>query len=131
MNLTIDKDKLPKGSSYVLKTSVLQKVIEESGVDLNINLIYCGPPSKMPIFEVHFWLPNANVSYDRFYIRTGFVQSKHRKKISDLVNLIVLPEFIKWASYLVNLPINSTERKQELMFVAEYYEQTGLTINES
>ena len=118
--MLVEKDKLPKGFSYALKTSKLEEAINEANIETDLHLIYCGPPSKMPLFAVEFWLPNQNVEYDRFYIRSGVVESGNRKTVEGIVNSKVIPSFIDWALDIISLPINSTKRVHGARFIAEY-----------
>src|SRR5688500_16704966 len=101
MNFTIEKPKLKKGLSYALKTSILKDAIEESGIDCNIDLNYWSPYDihvGETILECHYWLPNENVDYDRFYVRAGTVKSENRKVAQELLKEKVIPKFIDWIS---------------------------------
>jgi hypothetical protein len=119
MRFTIEKPKLQKGLSYALKTSILKEAIEATGIDCNIDLDYWNPyriPVGETILECHYWLPNENVDYDRFYIRAGTVKSENRKIAQELLKDEVIPQFIDWLSKIKSLPENSTKLKHNMYF---------------
>lgn len=102
--MKIDKDKLPKGLTYPLKSSLFSELLEAAGIRANVHLIFS---MNHESFEASYWLPNENVKYDRFYIRTGPVESEESIKAREYMESNAIPEFIKWASYLFSLPSNS------------------------
>jgi hypothetical protein len=125
MKFEVEKPKIQNGLSYVLKTSMLKDAVEATGLDLNIHLIYWNPyriPIGETILECHYWLPNENVDYDRFYIRAGTVKSENRKIAETLLKEEVLPKFIDWIKDLKSLPKNSTKLKNNLYFNAIFRE---------
>ena len=111
--MDIEKSKLPKDLSYPLKSSVLENSLESAGIDVNIHLLYKG---SHQFFEAFYWLPNENVDYDRFYIRTGAVKSSDVRKAKAYMENQVIPEFIKWANEIVKLPNNSPKLQEKLHF---------------
>lgn len=111
MKFDIEKPKTRKGLSYVLKTSMLKDILDANNIDCNIHLIYWTPrniPIGETILECHYWLPNKNVDYDRFYIRAGTVKSESRKVAEKLMKEQVLPKFIDWILHIKSLPATST-----------------------
>jgi hypothetical protein len=121
--MTIEKPKLPKGLSYALKTSILQEAIESAGLDCHINLNYW-TPQKVPggdtILECFYWLPNANVDHDRFYIRAGSIKSEQRKTAENLLREKVIPVFIKWMKKIKSFPPDSPRLRHNLYFNAVF-----------
>ena len=112
--MEIEKSKLPKGLSYPLKSSALAGALESAGIFVNVHLIYCINNS---LFEAFYWLPNANVEHDRFYIRTGSVSSQSSANAKNHIESVVIPEFIEWANYILSLPSNSPILQSKPHFV--------------
>lgn len=114
MNLIVEKPKTWKGLSYVLKTSVLEKALIEAGLDCYVQLVYWTPKqdhkTHCSIIEAHYWYPNNNVPYYRFYIRAGVVPSNERENVEALLSNEVLPKLIQWMQRRVNEDLNSTKR---------------------
>ena len=115
--MKIEKQKLPKGFSYALKTSMIERAFQENNITINTNLIYS---FSEIFFDAHFWIPNKNVDYYRFYIRAGHVQSGRRKEAMMFMQKTVIPEFIEWAKELVSLPENSTKLSDSLYFRRDF-----------
>ncbi len=67
-------------------------------------------------FESFYWLPNENIDYDRFYIRTGTVKSSLRHEAKERMEQEIIPEFIIWSKQIIALPENSTKLKHNLHF---------------
>lgn len=113
---SIEKPKLPKGLSYVLKTSMLEKALKDNSLNCHLNLRFRTHIAGSLILQAFYWLPNANVPYPRVYVRAGCVSSTERKHASDALKCIVLPEFIQWLKKIIIEPTNSTiflsQRKQ-------------------
>ena len=96
MAIAINKSKLPKGLIYPFKTSLLEKVISENGIDPYIDLQYWTPQSGNYVFEGEFWFPNERVDYPRFFIRIASVKSENRKLISQLLEKELLDKIAPW-----------------------------------
>ena len=92
--MKIEKQKLPKGFSYALKSSMIVRAFEESKITIDTHLIYS---ISEIFFDAHYWIPNKNVDYYRFYVRAGHVQSARRKEAMIYMQQSVIPEFIEWA----------------------------------
>lgn len=123
MRFEVEKPKTWKGLSYALKTSLLKDAVEAAGIDCNIILRYWTP---MPvaggdtILQCFYWLPNANVDHDRFYIRAGTVKSEKRKAAQDLLIEKVIPRFIDWMLKIKSQPPESAKLKHDLYFNAVF-----------
>lgn len=114
--LTVEKTKPPKGRSYVLKTSMLESILEERGIEAAIHLIYWTPQKGSSIFESHYWLPNENISNRRVYIRAGSLLREDKFIAQEELGRTVLPIFSDWLMYLNTLPSNSP-----ILFKAPYF----------
>ena len=111
--MDIEKGKISKGFTYPLKSSLLAKLMSDAGINVNTHLIF--DRNHVP-FEAFYWLPNQNVEYERFYIRTGAVQKTDAKIAKEYLVNKVLPEFVCWASELLDLPDNSPKLQEKLHF---------------
>lgn len=124
MTFDIEKPKTWKGLSYVLKSSMLKDEIIARGIDCKVHLIYWTPQrnnqTDCSIIEASYWLPNQNVDYTRFYIRSGVVPSRERKKVETIFVHEILPKLINWMENQVKTPIEATNRPG--MFCAFYKE---------
>ena len=121
--MTVKKPKIPKGLSYVLKTSVLQAALEDAHINCHVNLNYWIPQSGGSVLEAHYWLPNANVHYPRVYVRAGVVPSSERRAAQDALAASILPTFIAWLSRILALPKNSPVLHGKPYFNATYEER--------
>jgi hypothetical protein len=120
--MKIEKAKKPKHLSYVLKTSLLERVLRETDVKIDTHLIYWIPESGGSILEAFYWLPNENVSYPRLYMRAGVVPNQEHKKAFELLQNEALPTFAEWLTFLTALPDDSTLLNDELYFNVSYIE---------
>ncbi len=111
--MEIEKGKIPKGLSFVLKSSMLEKSLKIAKIDTNVHLIY---DPRHSFFEAFYWLPNENVPYERFYIRTGAVDAHIAKEAREYMVNRVLPEFITWAEEINRLPSNSPKLQERPHF---------------
>jgi hypothetical protein len=119
MELVVNKSTLPKGLSYVLKTSQLVDVLEPLNIDQHIHLNYHSSRAGemgINIFECLYWLPNFNVPYSRFYITIGTVNKAEKKNAADLFVATAIEQFLEWVKYMASLPANSTLLKHNSYF---------------
>ncbi len=117
---SISKPKLPKGLSYVLKTSQLENALRDAGIDCHVDLVYWVPQSGGSILEAHYWLPNENVAYPRVYLRTGAVLSNARLPASEALLNRAIPQFVAWLQRILDLPDGSPALQATLYFNATY-----------
>ena len=120
--MTIDKPKLPKGLSYVTKSSRLQELFEELTLDIDISVRYHVPKrgsDGVVIFDCLFWLPNPNVSYNRLYITVGTVESTRKEEVNALMEGFYL-QFKKWLGLMCSQSYNSTLLKQDSYISANF-----------
>ncbi len=93
---SISRPKLPRGRSYVLKTSQLADALAAAGVGWHVDLVYWSPHGGGSILEGHYWPPNSNVPYPRVYVRAGAVSSDVRAAAAETLSQTALPQFIRW-----------------------------------
>lgn len=112
MIFNIEKPKVPKGYSYVLKSSVLKDAIIANDIACNVHLVYWKPKQNeafdYSLIDAWYWEPNQNVDDYRFYIRSGQVFSSERKKIEVILKDEVVPQLIGWMKSKTEQPANST-----------------------
>jgi hypothetical protein len=117
---SISKPKLPKGLSYVLKTSQLAKVLSDAGIDCHIDLVYWLPQGGGSILEAEYWLPNDHVRYPRLYVRAGPVPSGLHAVASESLLASALPQFVRWLRTILALPGRSPALHGKPHFIAAY-----------
>ena len=105
---SIEKDKIPKQYSFVLKTKQLEDLIITNDISIHIDLRYVYWQSIGSIFEAEFRLPNNNIPYNRLYIRAGALPNEYVFAARKEMEEIILPEFKIWITNIINLPNNST-----------------------
>lgn len=119
MQLTIYKARLPKGLSYVLKTSQVEDALSPLDIDINVQLnfrVSRAGETGTRIFECYYWLPNANVPYNRFYINIGTVHHDDKILAASLMTTTAIIAFTKWVKFIALLPANSTLVKHDSYF---------------
>lgn len=121
--MRIEKSPLPKGMSYVLKSSVLERALSEAGIELDTTLIH-GPGGIF--FDAHFWPPNQNVAHERLYVRAGAVQASVAREARAYIDSSVVPEFVAWVKSILALPNNAPVRREQQYFVRHIREAVGV-----
>ncbi len=116
----ISKGKLPRGYSYVLKSSELDRFLSENDIKLHTTLNYYWYKEQGHVLDAYYWFPNENVPYERLYIRSGTVRQNDAPKARAEMSQTVLPRFIKWIQSIWSLPENSTLLSREPTFDAVY-----------
>jgi hypothetical protein len=125
---SVSKPALRKGRSYVVKTMELDRALMDAGISTHVDLIYWEPEGTSSIMQCLFWPANANVSYDRFYARAGFVASQEKSAAMEAWRSSGLPALIDWAQWICNLSNGATIRSLEPIFEA-YWKSNALTIS--
>ncbi len=118
--ISIKKPKIPKGLSYVLKTSLLEKALEARGLDCHVDLNYRIPRSGGSILEAFYCLPTTHNPNPWVYLRAGVVPSGQRKQAAEIMESLILVEFMEWLKKIYTLPANSTLWQGKLYFNASY-----------
>jgi hypothetical protein len=116
---SISKEKIPKDYSFVLKTSQLEELLRDGNINTDVTLHYWKPQLIGSIFEVHYWLPNENIPYNRLYIRAGAILRKDIHIARDGLLTKVFPEFFRWIMNIEQLEESSTHYSQ-LYFNADF-----------
>jgi len=119
--MLIEKDKLPKGTSFILKSGVLVDALTAAGISVETSLQHV---NSVIFFEALFWPPRPNVQHERFYIRAGSVPASEARPAREFMESIVLPEFVRWAQGILALPHDSPVRCSEQVFAREFLGHT-------
>jgi hypothetical protein len=110
---TSDKERIPKASSYSLRSSSLSKAMSDSDLPFSIHLIQ-GPFAFF--LDAYFWPPNPNIDCERLYVRVGAVPSREAHWAREFLESIAIPELVAWAQQIASLPINSPVRRETQHF---------------
>ena len=121
-NLTIEKEKIWKGYSYVLKTSLLKEALAEAKTDIDTHLRYI-PREYEGIFLARFWIPNERIPYNRLYITASSVPSEQHKNAFEEFKSKAIPAFIDWLTSTLAMPENSPALCNEPFFKVEWKEE--------
>jgi hypothetical protein len=114
--MLIKKDKISRNMSYILRSSFLDRAMQDAGITLDVQLNH----GSGRFFDACFWPPNANVPYERLYIQSGSVSSDQANIARVFVETTVIPELISWLVGLLALPSNSPIRRQEQRFHRDF-----------
>ena len=120
--MEIERPRVPKGRAYVLKTSLLQALLQESGIAVAVHLVYWTPRVEGSVLEAEYWLPNLNVLYPRFYIKAGSLRAERRQEALAALQSTGLPALERWMQSVVRLPDRSPLLGGRLHFEAHYSE---------
>lgn len=115
--MLIEKDKISKRKSYVLRSSFLEEAIQNAGIGLDIHLKHS---DGKRFFDAYFWPRGANASYERLYIVAGAVSSDQAKVARTFVEEAVVPELVLWITDILALPSDSPIRRQEQAFHRDF-----------
>jgi hypothetical protein len=111
--MRIEKCRLPKGMSFVLRSSALEAALDAAGIRTETILLHV---DGSVLLDAFFWPPQPSRPYECFYLRAGAVRSTEANLARRHVETIVIPEFIAWASGILALPMNSPIRRSEQLF---------------
>lgn len=123
--MRIEKSRLPKGMSYVLRSSVLEHALSSAGIMLETYLVHT--PGQTPgcaFFYADFCPPNPNVAHERLYVQAGAAPSARSHEVRQYIECSVIPEFVAWVEGILALPINSPVRREGQRFSRVVPEQS-------
>ncbi len=118
--ISIEKEKVAKGRSYVLKTSMLEAALTDAGIEVAIDLNYSTPQVDGSILEAFYWMPNPRVPHRRTYLRAGSLSSTEAGEARKELREVALPALVRWLSALQKEPDNSSLLHGEPHFEAVY-----------
>ena len=107
-----------------LKTSQLEEIIKNEDIKTDVTLEYWKPQIIGSILEVHYWLHNENIPYNRLYIRAGALL---KNDVQSAKKGLVLPEFLKWIKNIEQLDESSTHKTER--YFEGYYENNKVLIS--
>jgi hypothetical protein len=105
------KEKLPKGRSYPLKPSSLQKAIGDAHLQLPVRLTrwdYKGEET----FEATFYPEGSWPEELCFWVSCGAAPSERVAEIRDALETECIPRFIQWAKEVEALDARSPRRRE-------------------
>lgn len=121
--ISAQKDKIPKGKRFVLRTSTLDAAMAAAGIELDTMLLHLN--RREPPLECFFWPPNPRFPHERLYVRAGAVDSALAKEARSFVEQEGIPQLIVWVSTILKLSQNSPLRCTEQHFFIEFPRRTA------
>lgn len=115
--MDIEKQKLPKGRSYPLKTSILEKMLAEHGIVADTVLYYS---ISRIFFDAQYNSIPEVANSGRLTIRVGDVQSDRCKEARQYLLDVVLPEMIKWIRKIDTIPAGGCKMSGDLYFRRDF-----------
>lgn len=109
----IEKTPLPKGMTYVLKSSVLEQALLDAGITLHTTIVHT---TGNLFFEAQYSPPNPDVPREELVVRAGAVASGYGVAARQAIETVVMPEFIAWLNSFLSLPENSPVRRDPQSF---------------
>lgn len=108
--LKIQKEKIPQGYGFSLKTFEWVEAFQSSGITTEMVLRY----SRENVYiQVSFWIPNDWRNYEWFYIKIGMVPSKLLPSARETMRIKVIPELIQWMNKLLSFSFEFTRTKEQ------------------
>ena len=111
--MQIEKCRLPKGMSFVLRSSAPDAALDPAGIHTQVLLKHVDAGVLLDAF---FWPRRPSRPCECFYLRAGVVPSTDANLARRHVETVVIPEFIAWASGILALPTDSPIRRSEQTF---------------
>lgn len=103
--MIITKEKLPKGSTYPLRSSFLENALEAAGVTIPVSLRYA---ADSELLLARYVLPATWEDYESINIESGAVSSRNSMEAKEFLESTIVPEFILWVDEHLKLPENSS-----------------------
>jgi hypothetical protein len=113
----IDRDKLPKGRSFPVKSSVLRAALQDFLQQVDV-IIYFSRTSHN--FHAIFSPPGEIKKIETLQVFVGVVPSASAALARESADVSIIPEFTEWITRLLAEPSNSTIRRNHQSFSREY-----------
>ncbi|MDL2322184.1 hypothetical protein LJC47_07580 [Desulfosarcina sp. OttesenSCG-928-B08] len=114
--ISIKKDNLPKGKSFVLRSSTLHEAMRSKHIVIDTYLRHI---NSHVFFEGFFWPPGHTIHHERIYVRTGAVPTAQARKARQFTDEFIIPQFIIWVQEILSLPRNAPLRQSEQRFIPD------------
>lgn len=114
--MPIKKDNLPKGKSFILRSSKLYEAMRSKNIVIDTYLRHM---NSHVFFEAYFWPPDHTIHHERIYVRAGAVPTAQAKKARQFIDEFIIPQFIIWVQEILSLPRNSPMRQSEQCFTPD------------
>jgi len=110
------KDKLPKGRSYPLKPSELERAVLASGLELPVE--FTRWDKFEPVLQASYYPDGSwsGRSGDFIWVYCKAVDSMSANAINARLVGEALPSFVKWAKHIEALDARSTVRREKQSF---------------
>lgn len=110
------KDKLPKGRSYPLKPSELERAVLESGLQLRVE--FTRWDKFEPVLQANYYPDGSwsGRSGDFIWIYCKAVESASANAINARLLSEALPRLLKWAKHIEGLDARSPVRREKQSF---------------
>jgi hypothetical protein len=115
-DIQVSKKKLPKGTSYPLKTSMLLEAMKKEGIDLDVNLHYSAGVGGCLSFGATFYPPGGIYQNEHILIFVNNVPAIEAKAARAYMEEEILPSFIQWLKDILAHPLKSTLRQERQEF---------------
>ncbi len=112
--MDVEKQSLPRGLSYPLKSSMLANALETADIKIATHLVYYRSGLGT---HAQFWPPNENVPYERLYITVTPTRSEESFEARKSMQETGIPELISWIKGILALPPSSPIRREKQIFV--------------
>jgi hypothetical protein len=109
------KEQLPKGRSYPLKPSLLERAIADARLKLPVRLTRWDY-KKNETFEAHFFPQGSWPEEICFWVSCGAAPSNRAAEIRSLLEAECIPKFIRWAKEIEALDLKSPRRREHHHF---------------
>lgn len=113
------KEKLPKGRSYPLKPSSLEKAIADARLELPVSLTRWDYKRK-ETFEATFYPEGSGPEELCFWVSCGAAPSERMAEIRGLLESDGIPKFVRWAKEIEALDVKSPRRRERQRFKWEF-----------
>ena len=99
--MEIEKDPLPKGMSFIMKSSVFENALQQGGIEIDVKLRYFSSGGIFFDAELYSAKPDYGSYYRRgvgkqwLSVRSGVVKNDAAYKNRRYIENIVIPELIE------------------------------------
>jgi hypothetical protein len=119
----IHRNKLPKGLSFPVKSSVLCAPLHDISQQVEVTIYFSRTGHN---FHVIFSPPGEIRPIETLQVFVGVVPSASAALARENAEVSIIPQFIKWITRLLAEPSNSTIRRNHQHFSREYLSSTAV-----
>lgn len=119
----IDRDKLPKGQGYPIRTGQLEELFAQQGWTIWADLSYSPAGISESICCVHFYLPGWNIPHMRIFVSVSSFPREVIPAIREQLEPLLFPRLAGWLNGILALPQNSPLLVSGRSFHAKFRER--------